>query len=301
MRRTRPARDPLPYLHAAFLALTLFLIATTASAQIVGPLHPQPPSADQSAPETNAEAPPLLESYALSALVDVIKLPIVWPEPQPSLPELPAQIAIPMDRAIPVVLDTPLSTRISRQGQAVTFRTKYSILLGDSLEVPPETEILGHVVEVQKPGHFAKQGELRVAIDRIHLDPDGGTSLVAHVDSAGMTGQGRRTTEKRHSTDLYSVLLDTAGGTIGGAKGAGIGAGAGAAAAVLIMMSHRGQDVYLEPGMPFSVIIEQPAYLSGAAVYAAQEKFRNNRRLSPVEPDSQDGLPKLKRRPPPQN
>jgi hypothetical protein len=232
--------------------------------------------------------------------------PLGWPKPEPPMPELPAQVAIPMDRPIRVSLDTPLSTRISKQGEIVTFRTTYSIQVGDGLELPPRTEIFGHVAEVKKPASFGKNGVLRVAVDRIRLDPDGEADLKAHVDSAEMRGQSRTVADKRHPTDLYSVMVGSVGGAIlgaaiGGAKGAAIGAGTGAGTAVLIKMAHRGDDVYIEPGMFFSVVLDQPVYLNGPAVYAAQQKFKNNPRPPEIEPDSHDGSPKLKRRPPPPN
>jgi len=232
-------------------------------------------------------------------------LPLGWPKPQPSLPDLPAEVAIPAKQHIPVVLDSTLSTVNSKQGQTVTFRTLYSLLLDDGLEVPPETEILGHVVEIQRPAHFGREGELRLAVDRIRLDPDGGANLAAHLASNEMKGPGRFTNDTSHPTDVRPVIIESAGGALLGAAvdgvtGAAIGAGTSAALAVLILKSPRGQDVYLEQGMRFVVILDQPAYLSGAAVYAAQQEFMKNPRPAALEPDSRnDGQPQLKRRRPP--
>lgn len=231
--------------------------------------------------------------------MQAVLLPLGWPEPQPSLPDLPAQVALPVKQRIPVVLDTPLSTVNSKQGQLVTFHTIYSLPLGDGLEIPAETEILGHVVEVKRPAHFGREGELRLAIDRIRLDPDGGTNLQAHLDSAEMKGPGPFTNDDSHSTDLHPVVIGSAGGALLGAVVSGA-TGAGAAMAVLIMKSPRGQDVYLEQGMRFAVILDQPAYLSGATVYAAQQEFLKHAGPSTLEPDSQNnGVPQLKRRRPP--
>ena len=220
--------------------------------------------------------------------------------------DLPAEVEIPMDRPIRVRLETPLSTVNSKPGDLVTFHTIYSILLGGSLEVPPGTEILGHLVDVKKPGSFGKDGLLSLAVDRMNLRPGGGTGLMAHLDSAAIKSQNQTSNNKHRSRDTYTVLLETAGSAglgsaIGGVKGAGVGAGAGAAAAVLILMSHHGENVYLEEGMHLSIKLDEPAYLSGADVTAAQEYFKKLPRPASVEPDSQDGTPKLKRRGPPIN
>jgi hypothetical protein len=52
-----------------------------------------------------------------------------------------------------------------------------------------------------------------------------------------------------------------------------VGAGAGALVAILISRSKKGQDLYLEPGMPFTVILDQPLELAGADVYNAQQEY----------------------------
>jgi len=227
-------------------------------------------------------------------------------KPEPVVPEIPEQVALPVSHPIPVILDTPLSTLDSKQGQLVTFRLKYSILLDGRLEVPPNTEILGHIVEVKRGGHFDKQGVLRLAVDRIQLHPAGGTNLEAHLDAVDTKGKGPPETDKPASNEARSVAIDSVGGTvtgaaIGGAEGAGIGAGAGIAAAVLILMSRRGQELYLQQGAPFTVTLDQPAYLSGADVYVARQNFKQNPGPYGVEVDSENGdMPKLKHRRPPQ-
>lgn len=309
----RTERIGITLIGITLMPVYLFLFALSAIAQVEGPVHPQPMSPDvdsqqQSTDQSAREAPSIPQTSPAPAPMEAIKLPPGWPVAQPALPELPARVAIPADRPIAVVLDTPLSTRISKKGESVTFRTTYSILLGNGLEVPPDMEIAGHVVEIRKPAHFGKEGVLRVTVDRLNLVTGDGANLEAHLDSRDMKGRGQLTSDNRRSTDLYSVAVDSIAGTllgamIGGAKGAGIGAGAGAAAAVLIMMSHRGQDVYLEPGMPFSVVLDQPAYLSGAAIYAAQQNYLKNRRSPEAEVNSQPGgqakdMPQLKRRRP---
>jgi hypothetical protein len=309
-RRKIPGGNPSRFsspLRAALILFSLFLVVTMAIAQINRPRHPQAPPEARIVLEPPAQEPPTVDPAKGSILMQAVLWPLGWPEPQPSLPDLPAQVALPMKQRIPVVLDTPLSTVNSKQGQIVTFHTVYSLPLGDGLEVPAETEILGHLVEVKRPAHFGREGELRLAVDRIHLEPDGGTNLEAHLDSAEMKGQGRFTNDDSRSTDLHPVVIDSAGGAllgavVGGATGAGIGAGTGAAVAVLIMKSPRGQDVYLEQGMRFAVILDQPAYLSGASVYAAWEEYKKNEGPAILEPDSQNkGLPRLKRRRPPRH
>jgi hypothetical protein len=310
MRLAIPARNfLLRGKQIGIMFVAIFSFALSAAAQVEGPIHPQAP-VQSSAAEQPAPGPlPPGGSSMAPDIVDLTTLPFVWPQPELPPPELPERVAVPAGRPIAVVLDTPLSTRIAKRGQVVTFRTTGPLRVTDDLEIPPDVEILGHVSEAKRPGHFGKAGVLRVTLDNLHLESGGVANLDAHLDSADMKGQGRLTTDNRRSTDLYSVMMDSIqgtlmGGAIGGAKGAAMGAGAGAAIAILIMMSHRGQDVYLEPGMPFTVILDQPAYLSGAAIYSAQQNYQQANLKSKTSPadansrsnDQNGGAPKLKRR-----
>jgi len=195
---------------------------------------------------------------------------------------LPPSVVIPAGTRIAVVLDTPLSTRIARQRQQVTFRTSEALRVSDQLEIPPETGFTGSVIEVKRPGHFGKPGVLRVKVDRINLSTGATKEVVARLDSSDMNGRGRLSSDNSRTTDLYNLALYTVEGTLLGAqikggKGAAVGAGAGAAAALLIMMSRRGTDVYLEPGMPFLVILDQDVELPGKEVFAAQQSYARSR------------------------
>jgi hypothetical protein len=225
---------------------------------------------------------------------------------------LPATVQIPAGTRLNVILDTPLSTRIAKQGQIIRFHTEEAFRVHDLVEIPPETEIVGTVIEAKKPGSFGKAGVLRVRLDSIHLANGADKPIIARLDSPDMRGNGRLTSDNRRSTDIASLALYTIEGTLIGAqihggKGAGIGAGAGALAAILIAMSHKGTDLYLEPGMPFSVIIDQPVDLDGKQVYDAQQAYAaahpagssssSRERDRDANSSSDPGRPKLKRRP----
>lgn len=264
-------------------------------------LPPPPPPPEE--PARAPEAPPKL------------------PEPAAPPADLPAKVAIPAGTRLAVVLDTPLSTRIARQGQLVSFRTSDALRVAEQLELPPETGFTGSVVEVKRPGRFGKPGVLRVKVDRLNLSTGATQEIVARLDSPDLTGRGRLSSDSNRTTDLYNLALYTLEGTllgsqINGGKGAAIGAGAGALAAVLIMMSRRGADIYLEPGMPFLVILDRPVELSGLDVFTAQQNYSRaqgsingsdgnagvNSGSSEIQRDPEGAVldsdrPKLKRRP----
>jgi hypothetical protein len=233
-------------------------------------------------------------------------------------PPVPERVVVPGGTVIDVVLETPLSTRIAKPGMKVTFRTTGPLRLQEQLELPPETGVTGPVSEAKKPGGFGRAGVIRVMIDRIEIPSQAPTPMLGKLQSADADKRGRITTDNTRGTDLielaqYTLMGTLLGARIHGGKGAGVGAGAGALVALIIMASRRGPDVYLEPGMPFVVVLDKDVELPGAEVYAAQTNYAKAHAATQAsmtqtsEDDDQKGSPdltipanerpKLKRRP----
>ena len=198
--------------------------------------------------------------------------------PVPSGPPVPVNVLLASGTALSVVLETPLSSRIAKKDQKVTFRTTSATRLSDGMDLPPDTAIQGTVVEAQKPGGFGRAGSIRVKINRLEISQNASVPVVARLQSAETDKRGSIRADNARGTDLIELAQYTLTGTllgsrIGGLKGAGVGAGAGALAALIIMMSHRGPDVYLEPGMPFVVVLDQSVELPGQEVLDAQRSY----------------------------
>ena len=188
-------------------------------------------------------------------------------------PPVPATVVVPAGTRIAVVLDTPLSTRISKAGQLVHFRTVEALPVAGTLAIPQDTLFSGKVVRAQRPGAFGKSGELRVNVERIELANGAGAPVAARIDATDPEANGRPTSDHSRKATLLNLALWTGQGAligdqIKGGKGAAAGAGAGAAIALIIMMSKHGQDVYLEPGTPFQLVLNESLSLSGAALLA---------------------------------
>jgi hypothetical protein len=198
--------------------------------------------------------------------------------PPPAVEPVPERVLLPSGTVLSVVLETPLSTRIAKQGQKVTFRTSAPTQLSEGLELPRDTAIEGTVLEARKPGGFGRAGSVRVKIDHVEVSPNYRAPLVARLQSAETDKQGSIRADNARGTDMielaqYTLVGTLLGARIGGGKGAGVGAGAGVLTALIIMMSHRGPDVYLEPGMPFVVIVDESVELPGKEVADAQSSY----------------------------
>ena len=257
---------------ATILAVLLsFATISAAAAQQTGQINPRelppPPPPEGSSVQP---APKSVEVAPLPLNREAVPLP------------LPDYVVIPEGTRIAVVLDTPLSTRITKTGDPVSFRTTDPLQLDDVLTLPPDTEISGKVLEARRPGGFGKQGVMRVRVEHIKLASGSSVPLVARLDSQDMDKQGRISADSNRGADLYTLAVWSAqgallGSQVKGGKGAAVGAGAGAAIALIILMANRGPDLYLEPGMPFAVIIDQQVELAGTDVYAAQQNYASAR------------------------
>ena len=276
---------------------------------VINPRIPPPPPPDiPPAPPANPSAK---SPDSTQAAIPRIVKPVEAPQPAPPLPRrnVPETVVVPAGTRMAVTLDTPLSTRISKVGQAVSFRTNEALPVGD-LVIPPDTLFTGKVVEAKKPGAFGRSGTLLVEVNRIELANGTGSEVVAKIDSSDMTGRGKMRPDRNRAATLLNLALYGAQGTligsqIGGGKGAAIGGGAGVAVALIIMASKKGTDVYLEPGMPFEVSIQEPVSLPGKAVADVQPvNPRGSESGGPANDGSDHAndpdYPKLKRRPKPQ-
>jgi hypothetical protein len=262
----------------------------------------------QHQPPENPLLPPLtLPTERTPALPQQAAVP-------PALVGVPQRVTLPGGTILNVVLETPLSTRIAKKNQPVTFRTVSPIRVFEGIDIPPDTAIHGSVVEAKKPGGFGKAGVIRVKIEQVELTQNAWVPLVARLQSADTDKQGRIRADSAHGTDLVEMAQYTLTGTllgarIGGGKGAGIGAGAGALAALIILMARRGPDVYLEPGMPFVVVLDEAVELPGQEVVDAQVSYTkahpdasanaagNGNAVDPTMTIPPNERPVLKRRP----
>jgi hypothetical protein len=250
---------------AAICLLVLGLAAWPVLAQ-QGPINPRIPPPPPPPDETAAPAP----------AAPPAEQPALLPPPAPTPVPVPATVELLKGTRIPVTLETPLSTRISKKGQQVIFRTTDPVPV-ESLELPPDTEISATVVEARRPGGFGRPGTLKVRIDGIRLSNSTHVEVPARLDSADVK-QGKISADRNAGSNVmdlaqWATLGTLVGWQTGGGSGAGYGAAAGAAAALIIMMARRGPDLYLEPGMPFAVVVDQDTTLPGAEIHAAQQAW----------------------------
>lgn len=226
------------------------------------------------------------------------------PTPEAAKPEVvpPQSFAVAGGITLHVVLDSPVSTRITKQGDEVVFLTTEPVYLADGFFLPPETRITGRVLEAKKPGRFGRPGSMKIKIANLELEGHA-QPLLARLEGVDASS-GKIQSDVNRVANLYTLASWSLTGTLVGAqvnggKGALIGAGAGAVAAVLVGLSRKGPDLYVEPGTPFAVVLDEMVELPGAAAYAAQKKYEEVHGAQPVVPKPVEKAPPATAVPPP--
>ena len=165
------------------------------------------------------------------------------------------EITIPAGTVLPVDLETPVGSDISRVEQRVEARLRQPLRINGVVVLPAGTPVNGHVTAARRPGKVKGVGY--VAMRFTELDTPGtGTTRI----SSATIGRSAPATKQ---TDTVEILGPAAAGAvigrIAGGKGAARkGAVIGGAAGTGYVLSTRGKEVRLAKGANLSVRLTAP-------------------------------------------
>ena len=169
----------------------------------------------------------------------------------------PRREEIPAGTSLTLVLETPLSTETSREGQSVTARVERATSEDGRVVLPGGSVLRGRVTEVDRAGRVSGRAHLAVKWD---------TLTVRGVSRRIETSDVAMTAEAQHGRDAKIIGGSTAAGAIiggivnggsGAKKGAIIGAGAGTGAVLV----NKGQDVEMPAGSRWTVRVKETVRL----------------------------------------
>jgi type IV secretion system protein VirB10 len=231
--------------------ITLLLLSVGMAAQSV-PAFP-PATSSQSTPATN----PVIASVATPA-----------PTADPN------RLVIPSGTKVPIVLKHAISTKGSREGDAVYAETTFPVVLNDRVVIPPGTYVQGRITHIQRAGRIKGRAEVLMHFTTL-IYPSGYTVVMPGAlqnapgvdkadvkDDEGTVREDGQTGEKVGKAAQAGLEGATGGAIIGGLSsgsgtGAGIGAGVGGAAGVVIAMLSRGNDVKMDVGTSIEMVIQR--------------------------------------------
>jgi len=188
------------------------------------------------------------------------------PAPQNSL----KQVTIPAGTEVPLTLKSAIDTRNTKVGDGVYCQTSFPVAVDNVIVIPAGTYVKGQVVKSQRAGKIKGRAEVLFRFDTL-IFPNGYTidmpGTIHHdsgTSSASVDDEGVIKADSQKGKDAKTIGegagIGAAGGSIitGTRTGALSGAGIGGLAGLATVLMTRGQDVRIEPGTSFKMLLQRP-------------------------------------------
>ena len=161
---------------------------------------------------------------------------------------------LPAETAIPIALETTVSSATSRPEDRVDAKVRANVLSGGKVVIPAGSQLRGHVVSVRRPGKVKGLAYLSVSFNE--LVANGKTYRIAtrRLGVQGQPSHGRDAKIIGGGAGAGAIVGAIVDGKGGAAKGALVGAGAGTGA----VLATRGKEVTLPAGSRWRVRLVQP-------------------------------------------
>ena len=169
----------------------------------------------------------------------------------------PRREEIPAGTALTLVLETPLSTASSHEGEAVTARIERAVSEDGRVVLPGGSVLRGRVSEVDPSGRVKGRAHLAVKWDTITVR---GVTRSIRTSDVAMTADsnfGRDAKVIGGSTAAGAIIGGIVNGGRGAKKGAIIGAGAGTGAVLI----NKGSEVEMASGSRWTVRVKETVRL----------------------------------------
>ena len=169
----------------------------------------------------------------------------------------PRREEIPAGTSLTLILETPLSTATSREGEAVTARIERAVSEDGRVVLPGGSVLRGRVTEVDPSGRVHGRAHLAVKWDQITVR---GVTRSIQTSDVAMTAEGNHGRDAKiigGSTAAGAIIGGIVNGGSGAKKGAIIGAGAGTGAVLI----NKGSEVEMPSGSRWTVRVKQTVRL----------------------------------------
>jgi hypothetical protein len=165
------------------------------------------------------------------------------------------EVTIPAGTVLPIDLETPVGSDISRPEQQVRGRLRRAVTVHGVQVLPAGTEVLGNVTAARRPGRVKGRGYVALRFNELQVPGEGRT----HITTSTVARMAPATKGK----DAIEILAPAAGGAVlgrvlGGKKAAREGAVIGGAAGTGYVLSTRGKEVRLGKGANLNVNLKAP-------------------------------------------
>ena len=188
------------------------------------------------------------------------------------------QLSIPAGTKVPLALKHAISTKSSREGDAVYAETTFPLVVNGRVLIPAGTYVQGRISHIQRGGRVKGRAEVLMHFTTL-IYPSGYTVLLPGAvenapgvdktgvkDNEGTIRSDSQTGEKVATIATSGATGAVIGGATEGGKGALIGAGIGGAVGTAIALLTRGNDVKLDAGTTVEMVIQRDVSLDASRV-----------------------------------
>jgi hypothetical protein len=192
------------------------------------------------------------------------------PQPAPAPSNSIKQVTVPSGTEVPLILKSAIDTKNTRVGDGVYCQTAFPVVVDNVMVIPAGTYVKGEVVRSQRAGRIKGRAEVLFRFDTL-IFPNGYTVDIPgtiHHDSgtgnASVDDEGVIKADSQKGKDAKTIGTGAgigagAGGIITGTRGGALGgAGIGGLAGLATVLLTRGQDVRIEPGTSFKMLLQRP-------------------------------------------
>lgn len=198
--------------------------------------------------------------------------------PAPPAPQSAAlaDLAIPAGTKVPVALKHAISTKSTREGDAVYAETTFPVVANGRVLIPAGTYVQGRISHIQRAGHIKGRAEVLMHFTTL-IYPSGytvmlpgsvenapGVDKTSVKDEEGTIRGDSQTGEKIGTVASTTGTGAVVGGLTRGGKGALVGAGIGGAVGTAIALLSRGNDVKLDAGTTVEMVIQREVPLDAS-------------------------------------
>lgn len=235
-----------------FLSLSLLAASQTTSA----PQATAPPQ------EANSPAPAAANPPAQAATSS--------PEQSAATPRSIKQLTVPAGTEVLLQLKNGIDTKNARVGDGVYCQTTFPVIVDNVIAIPSGTYVKGEIVQLQRAGKITGRAQVQFRFTSM-IYPNGYTvdmpGTIHHDSGSANTtvdDEGRIKADSQKGKDAGTIGkgagIGAAGGGILTGTHAGVlrGAGIGAVAGLATVLLTRGQDVRIEPGTAFKMLLDRP-------------------------------------------
>jgi hypothetical protein len=189
-----------------------------------------------------------------------------------------AELTIPAGTKVPLALKHAISTKATREGDAVYAETTFPVVADNRVLIPAGTYVQGRISHIKQAGRISGRAEVLMHFTTL-IYPSGYTVLLPGavenapgVDKTRINDQEGTIRSDGQTAEKVGTIAGTAasgtviGAATGGGKGALIGAGIGGAVGTAIALLTRGNDVKMDAGTTLEMVIQRDVPLDASRV-----------------------------------